>query len=267
MRFRMNNPFLESADLRKDYQTQWLQFSQAQGTIWRLKAELKQDQPSLEELTQAPLPASVLAEVRRTARSQLALAEQTLQAEKTFLLKAAKTSDDEVGILKMRQDKEDEGTTNDKAEYAKLKEFADHGNLPIMRLAEVRRLYLFSATQSLQTSVSLNATQRDRDEYLRKVARVEEDHRVEVLQELNEAIEKRDFARSALQATSEKITYTGMIRSQLTRGGGAMPTITITHSASSGGGRESVSEDKEVLPGDTVDVALHTETPEQPLQR
>ena len=40
MRFRMNNPFLEAADLRGEYESLWTDFAKEQARIWRLKAEL-----------------------------------------------------------------------------------------------------------------------------------------------------------------------------------------------------------------------------------
>jgi len=52
-----------------------------------------------------------------------------------------------------------------------------------------------------------------------------------------------------------------MIRSQLTRGGGASPKIRIIHPQVSGGGSEVAGEDSPVQPGDTIEIALHTEIP------
>src|SRR5262249_50584163 len=40
MRFRMNNPFLESADLRSEYESLWTEFAKEQAHIWRMKTEL-----------------------------------------------------------------------------------------------------------------------------------------------------------------------------------------------------------------------------------
>src|SRR5262245_47967698 len=40
MRFRMNNPFLESADFRSDYESLWTEFAKEQTHIWRMRMEL-----------------------------------------------------------------------------------------------------------------------------------------------------------------------------------------------------------------------------------
>jgi polysaccharide export outer membrane protein len=266
MRFRMNNPFLESADLRNDYQVLWMQYVKLQAKIWRLKNQNaprdKEQDAALDAQTQAPLPKAVLDSLRANARTQLAVANERFIAESAFLTGAVKTADDQIAMLRARQVKDDENVQVDTADYNKLKEFSERGNLPMTRLSEARRLFLFSATQSLQTGVQLVNTIRERDDARRKVARLDETSRSEILAQTEQATVELGEVRSKLQSVSEKITYTGVIRSQLSRGGGATPAIRIVHAAANGGGTEAASEDTPVAPGDTVDVALHTEVPE-----
>ena len=266
MRFRMKNPFLESADLRDEYQANWMEFVKTQSEIWRIRSELGtlDQQASLEKMTDAPILKPELDKVRETAREQLALATKHMLAEKSYLQSLVDVSDQQLSLLKQRQGKEDENVEVDKAEYLKLKDFSDHGNLPLTRLAEVRRLYLFSSTQALQTSVQVTTTIRDRDDYQRRIARLDEDHRAVLLKQLEAATVELNALRSKLQAVGEKITYTGMIRSQLSRSGGASPSIHIIHAPADGGENVIATEDSEVRPGDTVDVALHAEIPRMP---
>jgi polysaccharide export outer membrane protein len=265
MRFRMTNPFLESADLRNEYQTLWMGYVRQQARIWRLQAQLQAGNPSadsqLSKMTQAPLPETFLQTIRGNARQQLDAAQDRLQAQHAFLQKAVDMTDHQIDLLRDRQVKDDDNATVDKTEYEKLKDFAAHGNLPSTRLAESRRMFLLSATQSLQTSVQLADTIRERAEAQRKIGDLDERTRAALLKEIEDATLDLDGIRSRLQAVSEKITYTGMIRSQLKRGTGSGPTIHITHSAASGGGSETAGEDTPVRPGDTIDVALHVESP------
>ncbi len=291
MRFRMTNPFLESADLRNDYQTLWMQYVKLQGKIWRIKALLaapggpqtppaqpgsppakgkaaaapedsSADMKALERLTQAPLPRELLDRTRETTRQQLELERTRYQAERSYLQRTVSVADDQIALLRSRQVRDDENAQADTVDYNKLKEFSERGNLPMTRLSEARRLFLFSATQSLQTGVQLTNTIRERDEAARKVVRLEEQTRSDLLKDLDEVNVELGGLQSKLQAVSDKITYTGMIRSQLVRGGGSKPSIRIVRSGLDGGGSEVASEDSPVRPGDTVEVALHTEVPE-----
>src|SRR5215472_11789700 len=43
MHIRMNNPYLDSADLRSEYGTLWTEFAKEQARIWRIKTELGDD--------------------------------------------------------------------------------------------------------------------------------------------------------------------------------------------------------------------------------
>lgn len=260
MRFRTENPFLQSADLKREHQTKWLELALANAAIWRLKSELDEATGSLEDMTQAPLPDAVLADIRDNARRQLAEAKGKQSAEVAYLEHAASSSQVEASILQKRQAREDEGVENDRKEAETLDSYVDRGALPIMRLAEVRRLFVLSSTQSLQTSVSLNTVSREHDGYLRQKQRIVEDRRTEALKQLNDEYLKRDAARAALAAVGEKITYVGIIRSRLARGRGAEPSITITHPVADGGGREKATETTIVMPGDTLDISLQSES-------
>ena len=265
MRFRMQNPFLESADLRNEYQSLWLQYAHSQAEIWRLMAQLDQNgavrTTELETMTQAPLAKEVLDAVRANAQSQFESAMGRLKAEKAFLQRTVKFSDEQIASLRARQIKDEENVQVDTTDYNRLKEFSERGNLPMTRLAEARRLFLFSAIQSLQTGVQLTSTLREREDAQRRLARVDEGARIEALAALDKATIALNGIRSRLQAVGEKITYTGMIRSQLTRANGARPLIRIIHPETRGGVSEVATETSLLQPGDTVEVALHTEVP------
>jgi polysaccharide export outer membrane protein len=267
MRFRAENPFLKSADLRNDYQTQWIQYVREQARIWRLRTELAaasgKDGPtgSLEQLTDAPLAKQQLEEQRRITRQQLELETNRYAAERTFLENAVKVANEQIALLTDRRAKDNENSTADGADYKRLRDLSDRGVVPMNRLSEARRLFLYSATQALQTTVQLTNITRERDEAQRQIGRFTEKRRAEILNELGEATAQVAEIRSRLQSVSEKITYTGIIRSQLVRGSGAKPTITITHAAASGGGKEVASEESLVQPGDTIEVALEVDMP------
>jgi polysaccharide export outer membrane protein len=166
-------------------------------------------------------------------------------------------------VLSDRRTKDDEGAKADAAEYERLRQFSERGQLPMTRLSESRRLLLLSSTQSLQTAVQLTTAQQQSDETLRRIARLEEDRRLEIMAELQQAGESTADIRAKLQAVSEKISYTGLIRSQLTRGGRSAPSIRIFR-AQSGADSIPAEEGTEVLPGDTIEVALDAGLPDVP---
>jgi polysaccharide export outer membrane protein len=260
MRFRTNNPFLESADLRNDYQSLWLEFVREQGKIWRLQTELNGATATLEDLTEAPLPASELDRARVLARQELETQRTRNKGERAYLEQATRVAEDQIKILKARQQSDEANVDADSEEYQKLKNFSARGNLPMTRLSEARRLFLFSSTQALQTTAQLTEATRQRDLARRELARYDEFRRLDILRQLNEAGVALGSIRSRLQAVSEKIGYTGIIRSQLARGK-SRPMILIKRADSPGQEAVVGTEDSELFPGDTVEIALKTELP------
>jgi polysaccharide biosynthesis/export protein len=262
MRFRMNNPFLESADLRSEHQSMWIQYVQEQARIWRLQTELEaRNARSLEEMTQAPLRTQELVRMRELARRELEAQINRNKAEREYLEQAIRTAENNIELLESRQGKDDENVKADSDDFVRLKTFSASGNLPMSRLSEARRLYLFSATQALQTSVQLSEATRKRDEAKRELARLLENRRMELLKELKEAGAAVANVRSRLEAVGQKIEYTGIIRSQLVRGA-SRPEIRITR-AQSNANVEQADENTELMPGDTVEIALKSGLPRE----
>jgi polysaccharide export outer membrane protein len=85
--------------------------------------------------------------------------------------------------------------------------------------------------------------------------------RFAALKDLSEAETKVETIRSKLQAVSEKIVYTGIIRSQMARGGADGASIHIVRGSDTDATTVSADSNTLLSPGDTIEVALHTEAP------
>jgi polysaccharide export outer membrane protein len=262
MRFRMNNPFIEGADLKSDYESLWLDYVHAQGEVWRLKRLLSPERDlSLEKMTDAPLPESILAQTRALAQ-QKADQEKTIDAsELAHLTDGKNILDHQIDSLMARQVKDDENAKVDSDEYENLKAFSSHGNLPMTRLSEARRLLLFSATQALQTQVQTAETHRLQADADHKLQRFSQDIKAQAVKELAEQEMKVEAIRSKLQAAGEKIAYIGIIRSQMTRGRSGSAAIQIMRGADNDATVVEATPNTLLSPGDAVDVALRTEVP------
>ena len=64
MRIRMNNPYLESADLRSEYGSLWTEFAKERARMWRIKTELGEAaRISPGALTDGPMARSAISEI------------------------------------------------------------------------------------------------------------------------------------------------------------------------------------------------------------
>jgi polysaccharide export outer membrane protein len=100
---------------------------------------------------------------------------------------------------------------------------------------------------------------RQRDDFSRQLERVEDLRRVNLLRELQDAAVKLNQIRAKLQGVAEKLQYAALVRSQLVRGSGGKPEITVIRKGERGRERLVAEEDFELQPGDVVEVALRTE--------
>jgi polysaccharide biosynthesis/export protein len=257
MRFRSQNPILEQADFRAEYNSQWTSYVEQQATILRLNAELE-NKPEFDHkaMDKTPVPNSVATRIATIADSQLTASNAIYQKEKAYLESALKTEIDRVAALSQQQQKEKEGADFDNEEVRRVQDLYDQKTVPITRLLDARRAILLSATRYLQTVAQRGQSERDRDELKSKLAKLDDERRAGALAQLQTAEVRLATIRSRLQALGDKLIYTGLVRSQLVRGTGAEPSIVIYRQH--GADRSTINADQsaELQPGDVVDVAL-----------
>jgi len=260
MRFRMNNPFLDSADFRGDFESLWTEFAKEQTHIWRVKTELGEkdnlDQKAWRDL---PIPASTLSQIVRVEAEQLKGRQDDYQREKEFLQRGIKLADEQSGILSEQLQKEEAGLQADTQELQRLTDLLGKGAVIVPRVMDARRALLLSSTRKLQTTSQVMITKRQRDDFARQLGRLDDQRRLNLLQELQDAGVKLNQISAKLQAIGEKLRYTALVKSQLVRGAGGKPQITIVRKGDNGRERFPADEDSELQPGDVVEIALRPE--------
>jgi polysaccharide export outer membrane protein len=265
MRFRMNNPFLESADLRSEYESLWTDFAKEQAHIWRMKAELgetnKLDPTALRDV---PIPATAVSEIVRLETEQLKSRQDDFQREKDYLLNSVKKSDEHNSVLTEQLKREEQGVEADTQDLQRAAELFSKGAVPIQRMTDARRGLLLSSTRRLQTVSQLIQIQKQKDDSSRQLQRFEDQRRFELLHDLQDSNVRLNQIRSRLQGVGDKITYTGIVRSQLARGAGGKPELMVVRKADKGRDRIPADEDFELQPGDVVEVALRDVAPSVP---
>jgi polysaccharide biosynthesis/export protein len=172
---------------------------------------------------------------------------------------AIKQQDDRYYILSDQLKDEQEDSEDDIADYKQAKQYLAKGVVAGTRVSEQRRNMLFSATRALQTSAMLAQLDQNRVELHRKLQATDDRRRISLLGELEEARMRLATIQAKVQSVGEKVVYAGVVRSQLVRGTGDKPNITIFRA---GPGREdslAANEDTELLPGDVVEVSVRSE--------
>ncbi|KRQ97136.1 exopolysaccharide biosynthesis protein [Bradyrhizobium valentinum] len=257
MRIRMNNPYLESADLRSEYGSLWTELAKEQARMWRIKNELGEaTQLNPGVLTDVPIARSAISEIVNAETEYLKTKQSDYQQEKAFLQRGVRQGDDEVRVLSEQRKKEEEGFQADLEELQKASELYGKGSITSPRVTDARRAVLLSSTRKLQTSALLLQVKKQQDELARKLVRLDDQLRLDLLRELQETSVKLNQIREKLQSVAEKLQYTAMVRSQLVRGADTRAEIAIVRKSEKGSERIVASEDTELQPGDAVEVTL-----------
>jgi polysaccharide biosynthesis/export protein len=256
MRFRMNNPFLESSDLRSEYNSLWLEYAQLQTQLARLDAEMEGRNELSGLNIDAPIPQSVLERTIAIETEHLRNRMQEIESMRAFTRKAVEDAEEQARVLEESARRSQEGAEADQAELTELTALLQRGTVPATRVTDARRASLLSTTQWLQTSVQAATTRQQALELERDLERAEAERFQEILRDRQDLTLRMSVLRSRLSATAEKLLYTGAVRTQLVRGQGSDPQVVIFRRGEPGGGAIAADEDTELRPGDVVDVML-----------
>jgi polysaccharide export outer membrane protein len=260
MRFRTENPFLGSADLRSEYESLWTEFANEKAHIWRLEAELGTERkPEQADLQGMPLPSPLVAQITRLEAEQLKLHQADYERQKDFLRRGIKQVDEQINVLSERSQKESAGLQADEEDLQRVRALFAMRSIQITRITEARRALLFSSIQKLQTASELLRAKRQKDDLARQLEKLDDQRGFDLRQELQAANIKINQLNAKLQAVGEKVEYTALVRSQLVRGSGSKPQITLIRKGKEGHQHFSAEDDTELQPGDTIEVALRPE--------
>jgi polysaccharide biosynthesis/export protein len=264
MRFRAKDPFLESSDLKGEYDFQWIEFAREQARVGSLREVLgKKDTSVVDKAQRIPVPQSVLADISRLEAERLSASTADYQKEKTHLATTIQKETEHINILVTERDKEKQDADGDAAELQATQTNLQKGIVPTTRVAEARRLAFYSATRALQTSALIAQIDAQRHELESRLDRIDDQRRLKLLEELQNSSVKLAEISARLQAVGEKLMYAGMVRSQLVRGGGDRPIVTIFRGNDPRSSERSADNDSILMPGDVVEVAARTVGQEQ----
>ena len=259
LRLRTENPLFTVADLKGEYQSLWVAFAKEQAHISRLKAELG-DKDALDQPPVADnrMPSTGIAEIVAIEAEHLRVDQADHEREKAFLRRSVNKADEQIQVLEMQEAKEEQGTQADAEELKRVLELFGKGALPSPRVTDARRAVLLSSTRKLQTAAQSMQIKKQEDELARQLERVDDQRRIKLLQELQDARMALGQVQAKLQSTSEKLQYAAA-RLPVGRANELRPDIALIRKGEKGHARIAADEDSELQPGDVVEVALRSD--------
>lgn len=253
-RFGVLNPVLTSADLRSEYERAWIEFATESLRLGRIEAELEgKQQVSLDSAGEIPLAPAFLAGLTAAENEKLRLRTAELKAQKAFYDRQVEILGERAGTLQAQRVEEEKGLRLDEAEANRIAEQARTGISAVNRVADARRVSLLSATRALQIGVAATGARREQAQAVRDGDTLLAKRREELLTEIQDARGRVQSARARLQAAADKLVYTGLFRSQISRGYGD-PELTLIRKGDGKVEQLTPEIDAEMSPGDVLQV-------------
>lgn len=260
LRFRMENPVVESANLRAEYDAVWASIARESANVWRLKAIIAGSRPEKAAAagTETPLnvPPSRAGVAQKLAEQQLRVQMADIGKEKDHLQRALTRAQGQLVSLTEQQAKEKEGVTADADDYDAVRALFQRGAVVTTRLTDARRAVLLSSTRALQTTVQVSQLERDKGELTRKLERVDDQQALEAMEKLQVSEDNLTALRSRLNSINDKLVYTGALRTQLLSGSRTRASIAVFRPNRTAPSTIDAAEDTELQPGDVVEVVL-----------
>jgi polysaccharide export outer membrane protein len=247
---------LAAPDLRSEYMTTWLSLAAQEARVWRLRTELGEKvELDPKAIPPAPVSENVLSNIVDVEVDLRATRQADHERQLEYLKASIAQADEQIGVLSEQRQKEEEGVDADLDELKRATELLKKGNVTNTRVIDARRAVLLSSTRMLQTGAQLMAVRKGRADFARDLEKLDDQRRIALLDELQEARLKLAGERAKLQGAQEKLDLAGMPVQAL--GGAAGKPILIVHRKGEHG-PESLPVDyqDELQPGDVVEFSF-----------
>jgi len=256
---RANATSFDAANLRSEYITVWLNLAREHARVWRIKTELGENiELDQNAIPPAPVSDEVSSQIANLEIKYRAASSADHERAKDFLRQSIEQAGKQALVLAEQKQSEDEGVQADTQELQKAKAAYGNGTLPSPRVAEVRRAVLYSSTRQLQTTNQLMLVQKTRAELARELEKIDDQRRLRLLAELQDASVKLAGERAKLRGVEEKLQLAGL-RPPRTSDSTSKADIAVFRTGMSGKERLTLEADSELQPGDVIEVALRPE--------
>ncbi|MCB5173887.1 MULTISPECIES: polysaccharide biosynthesis/export family protein [Microvirga] len=254
LRFRTRDPNLEEVDLRTESNLLREELMRQEVLVARLAAELK-GEPEF-QVRDEEAAAQPISRNERAQAEELKLALIDHDREIKSLGRSLEQTQAQAATLGRLQEQLTKSYEQQAEEVARLRSSFERGLASVARIAEEQRALAFASERLLQTEAQLSLVKKDEEEQRRQLQKAEDQRRLKLMRDLQEAETKLHDLKAKIRAADEKILYVGSLRSRLASDSLGRPRVQIFRNSKQAWEGREVDEDTELVPGDVVEVTL-----------
>jgi polysaccharide export outer membrane protein len=249
---RANATSSDASNLRSEYVTLSLSLVKEHAQVWRIKWEMGEEADfDRRAIPTTMIPDATIAQILNLEVEYRATQRSDHERAKSFLRRSILLADEQMVVLTELQQKEEQGVEADAQELVRAKDLLVRGTLTNARVTDARRAMLLSSTRHLQTTAQLMQVRKSRGEFARELEKIEDQRRIRLLAELQDATVKLAGESAKLRSTQEKLHLVGM-------GPPSAIDLILFRRGTHGRERLVVDPDTELQPGDVIEVAMRS---------
>lgn len=251
--------FLQGADLRGEARRLIAGLQAASDKIGALRIALEQDKGAAKPPPVTPLNegAALFQSLGGSNARQLAITQAEIAKDKSYRETIIREADEQLRVLRERQVQENDGAQSDLADYDKLHAQLRQGNVTLLRVADARRSWQLSASQSLQTTSRISDVELELTKAIQELDHLESRRQVELEAKLSDLLLLQAADETHLAAVQEKLRYLGGLQGMTASGRAPAPAAIEIRRPSDSPERPIMADGNTVLvPGDVVEVRL-----------
>ncbi|EIM28938.1 polysaccharide biosynthesis/export family protein [Microvirga lotononidis] len=251
------DPAMQEVDLQAEGRLLHAEYLRQQAVVARLSGELS-GAPS-KSADGAGSGGQPLTKVQRAQMEQLDIALEDYKKEVASLQKSVEQTQSQIGTLERLREELMQSYQQQAADVARLRQNLEKGLTSIGRLSEEQRALSFVSERLLQTEANLTIARRGEEEQKRQLQRVDDQRRLRLVREREEAENRLADIRTRIQAAGDKLMHVGALKSRGQENTTDNPSFKIFRKDGNTWSGSDAVYDTELMPGDVVEVMLPRE--------
>lgn len=247
---------LESAELRGRHNALLIEAAKQQIRVTGLRAELEGNTGAkIASPTISSASKDVMSEIAQLEQQSLKARVTALAQERQYLDRALELSDANISALDRGQSQDEEAAKQQAEELARIAELSRRGLAAPGRVSEEQRATVLLKSREMDTKARLAIARQAREELRRKLEKAD-DRQTRVTRELQDAITSLEGLYTQLTAVREQLALVGDVASQTMANDQNPPEILIIRKVDGSSMKLAADEDRNIEPGDVVEVKL-----------
>jgi polysaccharide export outer membrane protein len=253
-RVRVSNPYVDTVDYQAQSNTLIQELAVEGERIKQLQGQLPHRHVSGAETV--TVPAGSPSEEAGVLAERLRMQQQDYEKQLRHALASAALAASRAAILTEQKSKEEEGSRADIEDFERSRSLLEKGTVSTQRVSDARRAMLLSSTRALQTAVEATRAKRENEEAMRESQQLQDQNRIRLLTELQDALSRRSRITAQLSAAQQKLAITGALKSVWTEGP-EIAVITMFRVDETGvESKMNATGSTPLLPGDVIEIAI-----------